>query len=261
MRQPGFMVLLCVLLSGCGEKAIVHGTVKDNFGHPIAGVTVSIANSAFTASTDSSGDYEIAYVPGNFSVEFAKTGYAEIQVPLNISEKADYPMREVTLTKLPPSGGVFLQGTNNYVPLAVARVASRSASSGFMSQQYTYYLDEDQQFASANEILNKEIEKLPDAELTIFDTYPQPLAGVSIQNGNDIGSIESGPMSNRSGVKFDMRKPTQVGSATVRTIPLRAKAALTGGVYCLVQVGRTFSGNVLIVNKSNSFCLGGVGGD
>jgi hypothetical protein len=126
-----------------------------------------------------------------------------------------------------------------------------------MTQTFHYVLNDNEQTSPRIYALNKELAKLPDRDLVIFDTYPKPLAPVVVKNGQ-VGWIESGPMSNRSGVAFMKETDVRVAGALVRTLPLRPKTALAGDQYCFVQIGRTITGNVLITgNLSDAFCLGG----
>ena len=94
-----FMVLAVLfstgLIAGCGHK--IEGEVLDGKGAPIAGVTVQIAKSRFTAKTDNSGHYAIDYAPGKLDVHFSKEGYGKQTLSLDIYQKTHFPAETVTL--------------------------------------------------------------------------------------------------------------------------------------------------------------------
>ncbi len=54
----------------------VVGQIKDSFGKPIAGVTVSLSTGGYSGTTDTDGTYTITGIlPGTYTITAAKTGY------------------------------------------------------------------------------------------------------------------------------------------------------------------------------------------
>jgi len=58
-------------------RGTLGGIVIDNFGHPLEGVAVSIADVDLQTATDRSGHYSLQYVPGSITVFYEKGGYAK----------------------------------------------------------------------------------------------------------------------------------------------------------------------------------------
>ncbi len=90
------IALFLMLLVGCGDKKI-SGEVRDIFNNPIEGVVVSIANSAFEATTDEDGKYSIDYVPGDIELLFKHKEYISGNLKINLSVKEDFPAKQVFL--------------------------------------------------------------------------------------------------------------------------------------------------------------------
>jgi len=91
--------------------------VKDGFGKPLAGVSVSLQGTTFQATTGSDGSYALAYVPGNVAVNYQKSGYTSALLTFNIATEAAYPAEAVTLYLLPQGVGVYYYGDNEYKEL------------------------------------------------------------------------------------------------------------------------------------------------
>ncbi len=62
--------------------ATLQGTVTDaDTGYAIAGVLVEVVGTAFSAYTNSSGDYSIADIPvGTYTIRFSKEGYEVLEI-------------------------------------------------------------------------------------------------------------------------------------------------------------------------------------
>jgi hypothetical protein len=62
------------------RKAVLKGRVIDErTGYPLEGVKVTIAGTAYTATTNSMGEYTIYSVePGRYNIQFSKNGYGNI---------------------------------------------------------------------------------------------------------------------------------------------------------------------------------------
>lgn len=109
------MLLALSALAGCGEPPALNGLVRDNFGQPLAGVTVSIPGTENTITTDAAGAYKLPYAPGQLEVLFAKDGYQSETLAVGATVRTQFPMREVTLYKTIGQNGVFVVGRTNYI--------------------------------------------------------------------------------------------------------------------------------------------------
>lgn len=118
----GCAVVITTSATSCGPKARVIGEVKDNFGHPIANVEVSIPSTALKTRTDASGKYNLHCVAGKFSVAFAKDGYLGVSVSQDVAVETTIPLQAVTLYRLPATPGLWFYGDNHYVPLSAGKL-------------------------------------------------------------------------------------------------------------------------------------------
>jgi Carboxypeptidase regulatory-like domain len=108
--------------------AALTGKVLDGFGKPLAGATVSVANTTFSSSTGIDGGYSVAYVPGGIRVIYSKEGYYQANLDLQISVSSNYPVQDVTLWLVPPGKGFYWINQGAYVPVAGARLNSHHSS-------------------------------------------------------------------------------------------------------------------------------------
>ncbi len=75
---------LFLLLAGAGPafaQSTVRGTVTDEQGNPLVGVTVVVANAPQGTTTDTKGRYSIA-VPKDGTLEFSYIGMVSQQIPV-----------------------------------------------------------------------------------------------------------------------------------------------------------------------------------
>jgi hypothetical protein len=108
------MLVALLALAGCGEPPALNGIVKDNFGQPLADVTVSIPGTENSITTDATGAYKLPYSPGQLEVSFVKDGYQSETVPVGATVRTQFPMREVTLYKTIAQNGLYLVGKTRY---------------------------------------------------------------------------------------------------------------------------------------------------
>lgn len=129
---------LCV--TSCLEKkAELVGKVVDAFHQPLPEVTVTIAGSSFSSTTDSDGTYSIPYVPGNFSVIYSRSGYTLFQRDLSIATKETYPLDDSVLVRLPSKPGIAFFNDRRFVELKPASISvKQQASQGFSFNQNLY---------------------------------------------------------------------------------------------------------------------------
>lgn len=138
--QIVLLLVLLLLSSGCGRKAQITGQVKDGFGKPLAGVSVSLQGTTFQATTGSDGNYAVPYVPGNVAVNYQKLGYTSALLTFNIATEAAYPAEAVTLYLLPQGVGVYYYGENDYRELARGAISleKREEQPRFDNEQLFY---------------------------------------------------------------------------------------------------------------------------
>lgn len=109
--------MLFALCFSCGPKARIVGEIHDGFGNPLQGVEITIPGTALKSTTDARGQYDIAYVPGKFVVDFRKDQYTSVEMNEEVSVETKVPMQTVILYKRPPTQGLWFFGANDYVPL------------------------------------------------------------------------------------------------------------------------------------------------
>jgi hypothetical protein len=114
-------------LVSCGPKARIVGEVHDGFGKPLAGVAVSIPNTAFQTMSGSSGKYTLPFAPGKFSVAFAKADYSSYNLAQDVSVETTVPLALVTLYKRPQEQAIWLCGSSDYVQVRQGRLATSGA--------------------------------------------------------------------------------------------------------------------------------------
>src|ERR1017187_8766693 len=102
-------------ISSSGNGASLTGKVFDCFGKPLAGVSVSVQNTRFSATTDAQGNYSLGYVPGAILVSYSKTGYYATSLTFQIATPSLYPVQDLILFKELPAKGIFFIGENDYV--------------------------------------------------------------------------------------------------------------------------------------------------
>jgi tetratricopeptide (TPR) repeat protein len=103
----GVLIAIAVLLPAQDYKGKgrLGGTVTDEAGQPLEGVTVKLfhaaANGGLTVTTDKNGKWLAAWIrSGSWDVDFAKVGYAPKKISANISESKKNPDVEIKLAKI-----------------------------------------------------------------------------------------------------------------------------------------------------------------
>ncbi len=77
MRTAALLLLTLVLLAGCKEDSgTLTGVVTDDYGAPVAGATVVLDGTDYSATTDADGRYTITDIePGAYTVTGTAAGY------------------------------------------------------------------------------------------------------------------------------------------------------------------------------------------
>jgi Carboxypeptidase regulatory-like domain len=110
--------LLSLLTTGCDSANTIEGKVVDTWGNPIEGATVMIVGGNERPMTDASGRYRLAAVAGEFEMKAGSKGYVQDHRKLVVakgSRRTEGPVFE--LYPKPDGPGMYLVGTQNYIPL------------------------------------------------------------------------------------------------------------------------------------------------
>ena len=95
-RRLLLAMLLCMLwLTGFAQKTVT-GTVKDAFGEPMIGVSVTVNGTSTGGVTDLNGHFSIANVPNNATLKISYIGYQTQNVKVTGQSAFDIVMKEDT---------------------------------------------------------------------------------------------------------------------------------------------------------------------
>lgn len=124
------VILLALKTSYAFETGTLRGRVIDGFGKPIpfANIEALSDGSKSKTSSDPSGIFSVDYNPGNIRITFSKEGYVPAYIPLSLDEKTDLSIDDITLWKIPPKGGLFVVGDNEYISINNAEYYFESSS-------------------------------------------------------------------------------------------------------------------------------------
>lgn len=113
------------------ETGTLRGKVIDGFGQPIPFVDVSSVSSDGSKSKDTSnpsGSFSVSYSPGNVKLMFERGGYVPVYIPLSLDEKTELSVGDIFMWKIPPKGGLFAVGDNDYIEINKAEYYSENSS-------------------------------------------------------------------------------------------------------------------------------------
>src|SRR5574337_558000 len=124
------LMLLAIKTLYAFESGTLRGRVIDGFGKPISFVNIEALSdgSKSKATSDQSGIFSVRYNPGNIKLTFNKEGYVPAYIPLSLDEKTDLSVDDITLWKIPPKGGLFVVGENDYREINKAEYYFESSS-------------------------------------------------------------------------------------------------------------------------------------
>lgn len=136
MRKKIFILLITALIITKAldvyafENGTLSGRIIDGFGNPVplADIQTNSGGTKAKASTDFSGNYTINYSPGNINFSITASGYVPMKIPFMIEEITDLALDDITVWKIPPQGGLFVVGENDYIEINRAEYYSDSSS-------------------------------------------------------------------------------------------------------------------------------------
>ena len=113
MRWLGVVALL--VLAGCGERSVVTGMVRDNFGVPVEGAQINV-DGRNMAATGADGSFRFSYAPGRVPFLIEGDGYVPAEYSLAIA-RVEEPLLEIVVQRLPPEPGLWVVGADGYLPV------------------------------------------------------------------------------------------------------------------------------------------------
>ncbi len=126
-------VLILVLASGlalaaCGGKATITGIVEDTQGNPIADAAATVEGSTAMGTSDATGHFSVAWLPGTLRVVVGKPGYLSYSADVEALEAKEYDLGTIQLQRTPPEKGLWLFDGGEFTP--VARVGIERQAKG-----------------------------------------------------------------------------------------------------------------------------------
>lgn len=110
---PKALILIALAMAGCTPGKI-NGIVRNIEGDALPGVSVQIPGTDASALSNTRGEYALAVDPGQYELQFAKTGYTVSTVTVQKNEEGDTPAPDVRLWNLPPQKSVYLYNDTQY---------------------------------------------------------------------------------------------------------------------------------------------------
>lgn len=130
---------LCVMLTTvpatAATKTTIAGKVVDGFGQPVPGVRITVANSAFEATTNANGDYAVESAPGPVAFFYQKAGYSSARLEMELAAAPRTSAQPVTLWPVPPQPGMWFLGQAQYRPLTRGTLAVESKEFALSTDQ------------------------------------------------------------------------------------------------------------------------------
>jgi hypothetical protein len=126
-KSKGLALLFLALLAGCKKPPVIHGVVRDIFGHPLEGVTVMMEGSMDRQSTAADGTFSFPLQKANMRFLAGKKGYikAMTTVAPPADDKTEAPPVELSLYPDPPEKGFFAVGSDGYTKLEPRQIYVR----------------------------------------------------------------------------------------------------------------------------------------
>ena len=119
MRRFWGMVRWCAAIcaiigSASCNRPVIQGQVVNAEGEKLPGVAVNSVGNDFSDLTNTLGEYQVRYRPGDVVLEFAKTGYTPARLELSVEKSARVHPPLVEMWRLPIFSGVYLLESFNY---------------------------------------------------------------------------------------------------------------------------------------------------
>ncbi len=126
----GIIILFALKTLYAFESGTLRGRVIDGFGKPLSSANIEAISDGSKSKTtsDPTGLFSVNYNPGHIKLTFHKEGYVPAYIPLSLDEKTDLSLDDIILWKIPPTGGLFAVGDNDYVEINKAEYYFESSS-------------------------------------------------------------------------------------------------------------------------------------
>ena len=113
------LLALVALLSACSDPPTMAGTVKDPWGHAVAGATVQLEDVVEQATTDPNGAFSFPRVTGKRRIQVGKEGYIRTMETWGLPDELESELTSIDLRVFPdpPSSGFFLINDTAYSEL------------------------------------------------------------------------------------------------------------------------------------------------
>ena len=117
LLKSGFIAIFVMFSSALFAQGVVKGTVKDQNGAGLSGVSVTVSGSQKAAITDASGNYSLSLPNGTYRLMFTYVGYSPVTNSVTVS--GSEVTMNVTMSSLASElEGVMVVGTRS-VPRSV----------------------------------------------------------------------------------------------------------------------------------------------
>ena len=112
--------------------AVIEGEVIDNFGRPVRGAVATIRDSAFRATTNERGRFELPFAPGSFSLHIEADHCIPFTRDLQVTQAMRYPLGTKMLFRIPEARRetVMVAAAEGYRPLPATEFDKRVVNFG-----------------------------------------------------------------------------------------------------------------------------------
>lgn len=219
------------------EGKQINGTVTDETGEPLIGVTILIVGSNTGTTTDYDGNYSLLLTPGQEELQFSYIGYETLRVRVEGKSRIDVQFKAEALAL--SDVVVIGYGTQRKSDLtgSVSNVSSKDFNTGLIS--------------SAEQLINGKV-----SGVQIMSNSGSPTAGstIRVRGGASLNAsndplivldgvpLESGGISGNSGNFLSLINPADIESMTI------LKDASSTAIYG----SRASNGVILITTKKGT---------
>lgn len=253
------LLLIAGLLGGCERPAIISGQVIDNFGEPVEGVSVRVAETGPATSTAMDGRFVLERNAGEITLDFSKPGYTATSVSLIAEEGTCYPLDAISTVRIPPEEGTYLQGARDYIPLAPATVISTRGGL-LLAEQISFEAEFDDAGEAQLSAVRDALSALSGDAIFVLQTDPRsrfPVA-VDLESGA-IGQVFSSMMTGFLPLHYIRtidETLTEMPEVMVRRVEMAPNAIAAGEAYCFVEAATGLDfGLTPPEGESDAFCF------